>query len=647
MSIDPRVLWPPPRRVALGAGALALGDVVHWSCEGSPVTLAGAVARVGAALARSGARLERGATGRGELVLRLAGPGDDIPAQGYRLQCDAGGIEIAGADDAGLFYGACTLAQWIVLALGGDARPRELPRLHIELPCVDITDWPHLRRRGAMLDVSRDKVPTMATLHALIDRFASWKLNELQLYTEHTFAYHGHEVVWRDASPITPDEVRELDDHCAAVGIELVPNQNSFGHFHRWLVHEPYRHLAEVPEGLEHPFGDRREPFSLCPTDPGSLALLADLYGQLLPNFRSGELNVGLDETFDLGKGRSAAAVAERGKVRVYLEFLQQVHALVAARGHRMQFWGDIIIEQPELIAELPKDAIALEWGYEADHPFLDHAQRFAASGLQFVVCPGTSSWNSFAGRADNALRNLALAAVAGRQAGARGCLITDWGDFGHLQPLPVSYLGFLAGAGSAWNVEAAAEPLGHPWGELLDRWAFDDDARITGGAALALGNAYLHTGASQKNGTALFFLLAFPHQDLTNRRYNGMSEAGLEATEQWIEDGIATLAQSAPIDPERALVRRELLWVAGLLKLACHLGRARLAAGPVLPVRELPADVRAELATELAPLVEEHASIWLARNRPGGRTDSVARLERLAALLAGGGNALVPSSNP
>ena len=91
-------------------------------------------------------------------------------------------------------------------------------------------------------------------------------------------------------------------------------------------MHEPYRALAEVPEGLEHPFNpERREPFSLCPLDPGSLALLADLYDQLLPCFASRELNVGLDETFDLVRGRSAEACAERGKVRVYLDFLRAV----------------------------------------------------------------------------------------------------------------------------------------------------------------------------------------------------------------------------------------------------------------------------------------------------------------------------------
>lgn len=46
------------------------------------------------------------------------------------------------------------------------------------------------------------------------------------------------------------------------------------------------------------------EPFSLCPIDERSLDLLKDLYSQLLPHFTANELNVGLDETFDLGKGR-------------------------------------------------------------------------------------------------------------------------------------------------------------------------------------------------------------------------------------------------------------------------------------------------------------------------------------------------------
>src|SRR2546428_658255 len=76
------------------------------------------------------------------------------------------------------------------------------------IPCVDIVDWPDFPVRGAMLDISRDKVPRMKTLYRLVDWLASLKINQLQLYTEHTFAYSKHRVVWKDASPMTPQEIR-------------------------------------------------------------------------------------------------------------------------------------------------------------------------------------------------------------------------------------------------------------------------------------------------------------------------------------------------------------------------------------------------------------------------------------------------------
>ena len=68
-----------------------------------------------------------------------------------------------------------------------------------------------------------------------------------------------------------------------------------------------------------------------------------------------------------------------------------------------------------------------------ADHPFAEHGAQFAASGIPFYVCPGTSAWCSLAGRTDNALGNLRSAAESGLQYGAAGYLITDWGDPGPL----------------------------------------------------------------------------------------------------------------------------------------------------------------------------------------------------------------------
>jgi N-acetyl-beta-hexosaminidase len=239
-------------------------------------------------------------------------PGSTPHPQGYELTITPTGIFIVAATSAGAFYGGLTLIQ--ILA----QRQRDLPLLRI-------SDWPDFLHRGVMLDISRDKVPSMETLFNLVDMLASWKINQLQLYTEHTFAYQNHPDVWAEASPITGEQVLALDAYCRERFIEFVPNQNTYGHMRRWLVHPRYNHLAECPQGCDTQdpvWGYFDEPFTLCPEDPESLNLVRSLMDELLPHFSSRQFNVGGDEPVELGQGRSREAVTTRGKGRVYLDFL-------------------------------------------------------------------------------------------------------------------------------------------------------------------------------------------------------------------------------------------------------------------------------------------------------------------------------------
>ncbi len=626
------LLWPRPREARATAERLALGAEPRIALPSANPLFRPSAERLAAALAERGARpavreaAESDATAGG---IRLALEPERAPGpEGYRLTVGAGGVEIAGFDEAGLFHGVSTLIQWLRL---------HDPGADGTLAGLEVTDRPDFRHRGFLLDVSRDRVPTMESLYRLADLLAGLKLNQLQLYTEHTFAYHGHEAVWRDASPLTATEVRDLDLYCRARGIELVPNQNSFGHMHRWLAHQPYRRLAECPEGIEHPFSDqqgRREPFSLCPVDPGSLELLADLYDQLLPQFSSRQANVGLDETFDLGRGRSAGACRERGLETVYLEFLWKIHGLLAERGRRMQFWADIVAAHPEIVERLPKDAVALEWGYEAGHPFSERCRALAAAGLDFYVCPGTSSWNSLAGRARNALANLAEAARAGAETGAAGYLVTDWGDHGHLQPPPASWPGIVAGAGFAWSASSADEPPAPDLAALLDRHVFEPAGEPPLGAAtLELANAYLPTSQGARNGSALFYLLLFAGEDLAAARFAGVTAESLEESVEILDRADGLLA-SARTGRSAGLSARELAWVSSLLRFACRLGRARLERGRDQPLAALPRRARKDLRRELEPRIDEHRALWLARSRPGGLEDSTRRLTRVRDLL-------------
>ena len=221
-----------------------------------------------------------------------------LPAQGYHLEVTEDVVRVSGADEAGLRHGRATLAQL--------RHPAHTPQSTGDrsLPACRIDDWPDFAVRGVMLDVSRDRVPTLQSLRALVDRLASWKINQLQLYMEHTFAYAGHEDVWRNADPYTADDMRALDDHCRSRGVELVANQNTLGHFERWLRLDRYRPLAIAPDGFDWVMGIRRPPLTLDPANPEAFALVSDLLAQLVPQLESTRVHVGMDEPWELSSER-------------------------------------------------------------------------------------------------------------------------------------------------------------------------------------------------------------------------------------------------------------------------------------------------------------------------------------------------------
>lgn len=526
--------------------------------------------------------------------------------EGYRLRVAPEGITIQGRDAAGVFYGVCTLIQLVQQAEGG------------VLPCLDIADWPDFPARGVMLDVSRDKVPTLETLFALVDRLASWKINQMQLYTEHTFAYRQHPDVWQDASPLTGADILALDAYCRERFVELVPNQNSFGHMKPWLIHERYAHLAETHGEIKTPWGSYTfpGPFSLAPEHPGSLELVRSLYDELLPHFTSRQINVGCDETIDLGQGASKAACEALGEGQVYFDFLMKIYQDVTRRGYTMQFWGDIITQHPDLVPQLPRDVIALEWGYEFDHPFDEHGAQFAAAGVPFYVCPGTASWNSIAGRTDNALGNLLNAAENGLKHGATGYLNTDWGDYGHWQYLPVSYLGFGAGAAYSWCLDANCA-LDVP--QALSQFAFDDPSGVMGALAYDLGNVYQIPHVPRIHNSSVLFRV-LQGDTAYEDRLKDVTAEDFTGTQERIAAILARLGEVRMACPDAELIEREFINAGRLLQHACR--RA-------LQLLGQETDKSAMLA-DLEETIAEHKALWLARNRPGGLEDSLKRFDSL-----------------
>jgi hexosaminidase len=625
-------LLPHPRFLRRQSGTLRLPAECGLHLPGDlpkDTVLLPLAARVQEAAHEAGfnTRLITGGANGGRPVIRAV-RGDGAPAgpDGYAMRIDAEGIQIEYREEGGLRAAVATLRQLL----------REHGR---RLPCLVIRDHADFAKRGVMLDVSRGRVPKLETLLELAERLADFKINELQLYTEHTFAYGGFEAVWRESGAITGREIGKLDARCRELGIELVPNQNSFGHLRRWLEHPPLRHLAETGE----PWPDQggaflRYPSTLAPTNPGSMRFLRRLYDELLPHFSSRRFNVGCDETWDLGRGQSRGACTAKGKGRVYLEFLQKIHRELERRGRRMMFWGDIVLHYPELIRELPGDVIALNWGYEADHPFEREAALFAKAGIEFYVCPGTSMWTTLIGRHDNSFTNLKRAASAGLRHGAAGYLITDWGDCGHLQPPVVSWLPYIAGASQSWCARSFDEAL---LVSVVSRDVFHDQSGRSGEAALGLGLAHRKLRYHQPNLTPLGAVVAAPQpekRELWCRdglKYYARIEArdilaALEEVEKWR----AVLHRARPETREGALLAAELDLAARLAGQSCKymLWQQAVAAGCAPEARRM----ARRASAELRELKKELMACWSKRNKTNGRAAAACLDWRLADYKSG-----------
>ncbi len=532
-----------------------------------------------------------------------------IAAQGYHLALRPDGIRISHLDAAGLRNARATLAQ-LQTQYGA------------QLPCLEIDDAPAFAVRGVMLDVSRNRIPTMPELLKLIDQLASWKINHLQLYVEHTFAYSQHPLAWQGWDPLTHDEVRQLVTHAAGLGVEIAANQNCLGHLEGWFEHPQYAALAEMAPGQPWKFGSgtKTGPFSLCPSDPTSLPLITGLLDELLPLFPAHAANIGCDESFDLGQGRSHALVAERGKAAVYMDWVQQVCAVVRRHGKRPLFWADIALEHPEALDQLPEDLVSLCWGYEPNSNFSRWLEQIRSRGREAWVCPGTACWRTWTGRTMERRGNLLAAAEQGIASGASGYLATAWGDLGHRQPWPVTLHALAEAAHRAWSGAA------HFDARASSLHAFTDRSLETGPWIDAFGDVDLSLrrtpekgGGVLRNASALFTDFHRPWDELTRgTRGTGADYAACAGT----LDG---LLRSMPSnDP---LVAEELSLGGHWAQLAATIGFTRRTTPNDTTTRRMFADM-------VTAFTQEHRRLWLKRARPGGLERSCAQYATVAKNL-------------
>ena len=369
-----------------------------------------------------------------------------MTAEGYVLLTTASRVDVIGASDAGVFYGVQTLLQ-LVQGSGATAL----------LLGARIRDWPAMRWRGFHDDLSRGPIPTLAFQKQQLRTLAAYKLNVYSPYFEHTLAYESYPLAAPPGGQLSNADIRDLVAYAKTLHMDVIPEQEAFGHLHHLLKWETYSPLAETPHG-----------HVLAPGQPGSMEFVRATFAEIATLFPSKFLHIGADETFELGRGQTKDRVEAEGKRlgkdaregvgAVYVDFVNRIATALAPLHKRLLFWGDVAMNHPALAKTLPKDMIAVAWWYDPKESYDSYLVPFRDAGIETWVAPGVNSWNRVYPNNAATLTNIRNFVRDGQRLGSTGMLNTSWDDDGDVI-FHQAWYGVVFGAAASWQAGESSIP--------------------------------------------------------------------------------------------------------------------------------------------------------------------------------------------
>ena len=224
------------------------------------------------------------------------------------MNVSASGVVIAGASEAGVFYGIQTLRKAIPV------KANSVP----VLTAVGIEDEPRFGYRGVHLDVCRhfftvDEVKkfidmmvlhNMNRLHWHITDDQGWRI-EIKKYPElttvssrRTETVIGHNSGKYDGKPYggfyTQEQAREIVDYAAERYITVIPEVDLPGHMQAALAAYPYLGCTGGPYEVWRMWGVSEE--VLCAGNDSVLTFIDDVLTEIMEIFPSEYIHVGGDE---------------------------------------------------------------------------------------------------------------------------------------------------------------------------------------------------------------------------------------------------------------------------------------------------------------------------------------------------------------
>lgn len=359
--------------------------------------------------------------------------------EGYFLTANDGHVRIFAGTKTGIFYAVTTFLQLVGKENAGYI-----------IPEITIADYPSMRMRGISDDISRGQISTMENFKKIIRFLAMHKMNVYMPYIEDEFEFKSYPDFSKGRAPLTTEEVAELDEYAALYHVEIIPIFETLGHMEDILQKPEFEKYADFPGAT-----------CVNVSSDSTLAFMRNLLSEIAPAFSSKYFNMAADESSDVGLGASKYLVDSLGLDEVHAQYYKKIYDVLKSLGKKVMMYGDIILKNPQILSEIPKDITIMDWHYGAafDYPSI---QKFKDAGFKFIVSPAIWNFTGPFPNFYNSYANIQYFTQEGYKAGAAGVVVSTWNDNGAAELRELNYPGYAWGAECAWNAETTSTLAGY-----------------------------------------------------------------------------------------------------------------------------------------------------------------------------------------
>lgn len=288
--------------------------------------------------------------------------------------------------------------------------------------CVEINK--KMEKLGVMLDCARNAVANVEGLKKLIISLALMGYTYLELYVEDCFEVLDEPYFGYMRGRFTQAELKELNAYAKAFGIQLIPCIQTLAHlariFQHWIVY-----TGEIQDK-----GD-----VLLVGEERTYTLIENMVKTCRECFDSDTINIGMDEAFELGKGKYFQKHGYVPAREIMRQHLARVSDICKKYNFKPSLWADMFYEDLEkgMTKDIPEEFTLIFWEYMCEDKTY-YQKKFAdlqRSGLSYSFAGGAHKWYGFTPLNAYSARILDLQYAEAQQGGVNNFMLTLWGDDG------------------------------------------------------------------------------------------------------------------------------------------------------------------------------------------------------------------------